>query len=252
VRLSAAVTSATRLTFCTTGILLRRIAGNADLAGVSHVIVDEVHERTVQGDFLLAILRRLVKKRERTPHPLKIVLMSATVDLTMLVAYFGGCACLEAEGRAFPVEHFFLEDVYAMTGYRLEGDAPAALRRCWNGSKQLKAQKQGGAPSHSLCACPIRGVLRLPASHVFCCLTWLHSFLYYAMSVGQLDQVACVVQASRASCCRRGGATTCNCNQMPSTATMTPPCITPLSHMCASTSHALMSLRSTLTCSRMS
>lgn len=49
VRLDAAQTSATRLLFCTTGILLRRLASDPALRGVSHALVDEVHERTLQG-----------------------------------------------------------------------------------------------------------------------------------------------------------------------------------------------------------
>jgi HrpA-like RNA helicase len=49
VRLDAAQTPATRLLFCTTGILLRRLAGDPALKGASHVLVDEVHERTLQG-----------------------------------------------------------------------------------------------------------------------------------------------------------------------------------------------------------
>jgi hypothetical protein len=53
VRLDAATTPATRLLFCTTGILLRRLAGDPALAGVTHVLVDEVHERTLQGGWQL-------------------------------------------------------------------------------------------------------------------------------------------------------------------------------------------------------
>lgn len=49
VRLDAATSRDTRLLFCTTGILLRRLAGDPALLGVSHVLVDEVHERTLQG-----------------------------------------------------------------------------------------------------------------------------------------------------------------------------------------------------------
>lgn len=41
----------------TTGILLRRLAGDPHLSGVSHVVVDEVHERSLQSDFLMALLR---------------------------------------------------------------------------------------------------------------------------------------------------------------------------------------------------
>lgn len=62
-RLDPAVCRDTRLLFCTTGILLRRLAGDPQLLSVSHVIVDEVHERTLQGDFLLALLKRLVLVR---------------------------------------------------------------------------------------------------------------------------------------------------------------------------------------------
>ncbi len=50
VRLDAATTRDTRLLFCTTGILLRRLAGDPALLAVSHVLVDEVHERTLQGE----------------------------------------------------------------------------------------------------------------------------------------------------------------------------------------------------------
>ena len=178
VRLDASYTRDTRLLFCTTGILLRKLGGGGnelgedgeeeeeeaspsssslDLSGVSHVVVDEVHERSLQGDFLLAILRDVVARRRRTheeavlalarasgkggdggaspsapavpPPPLKVVLMSATLDSRLFASYFGSdTPCLRAGGRTFPVEHLFLEDAYARTGYRLASDARAALR----------------------------------------------------------------------------------------------------------------------------
>ncbi|KAG2435548.1 hypothetical protein HYH02_011842 [Chlamydomonas schloesseri] len=143
VRLGAAVTRHTRLTFCTTGILLRRLAGDPSLKGVTHVVVDEVHERSLQSDFLIALLRDLLAARraEREaaaaagggggppPPQLKVVLMSATLDAKLFANYFGGCPVLHAAGRTFPVSRMFLEDVYEVTGYRLASDAPAALRR---------------------------------------------------------------------------------------------------------------------------
>lgn len=72
VRLDAATTQDTRLLFCTTGILLRRLSGDAQLLSVSHVVVDEVHERTLQGDFLMALLRDLVHERRKLGKPLKV------------------------------------------------------------------------------------------------------------------------------------------------------------------------------------
>ena len=148
VRLDPATSADTRLTFCTTGILLRRLAGDPALKAVTHVIVDEVHERSLQSDFLLALLRRLLTARPAgTPRPLKVVLMSATIDLDLLSGYFGGAPQLSAQGRTFPVEQFFLEDVYERTGYRLEADAPAALRGGGGSSALRKAEKSAGAAS---------------------------------------------------------------------------------------------------------
>lgn len=63
VRLDACSTSATRLLFCTTGILLRKMQGDPLLSDVSHVVLDEVHERSVQGDFLATLLRDLIIRR---------------------------------------------------------------------------------------------------------------------------------------------------------------------------------------------
>jgi hypothetical protein len=55
-----------KITFCTTGVVLRRLAsgGDVNLEGVSHIIVDEVHERSVDGDFLLLQLRELLKRNK--------------------------------------------------------------------------------------------------------------------------------------------------------------------------------------------
>lgn len=58
----------------------------------------------------------------------QVLLMSATLDATRFAEYFGGCPVLYAEGRTFPVQRLYLEDVYAATRYALEPDAPAALR----------------------------------------------------------------------------------------------------------------------------
>eukprot|EP00897_Mesotaenium_endlicherianum_P008609 jgi/Mesen1/7777/ME000408S06884 len=90
VRLDASRSASTRLLFCTTGILLRRLAGDRELAGVSHVVVDEVHERTLQKREALGL------------PPLKLILMSATLDATLFASYFGGCPVVAAEGRTHP------------------------------------------------------------------------------------------------------------------------------------------------------
>lgn len=96
----------TRLLFCTTGVLLRMIQGDPLLEEVSHVIIDEVHERGVDSDFLLILLRDLVSIRK----DLKLILMSATIDAKLFSSYFNLCEVVEIEGRTFPVENLYLED----------------------------------------------------------------------------------------------------------------------------------------------
>ncbi|XP_019058918.1 PREDICTED: DExH-box ATP-dependent RNA helicase DExH7, chloroplastic isoform X2 [Tarenaya hassleriana] len=130
VRLESARNDKTRLLFCTTGILLRKLAGDKSLKGVTHIIVDEVHERSLLGDFLLIILKNLIEKQscdDATPK-LKVILMSATVDAEQFSRYFGHCPVVTAQGRTHPVTTQFLEDIYELTSYHLAPDSPAALR----------------------------------------------------------------------------------------------------------------------------
>jgi ATP-dependent RNA helicase DHX29 len=107
--------------------------GDRDLSEISHIIVDEVHERTVLGDFLLVILKDLLERRRANGSPpLKLILMSATLDSNLFSSYFGNCPVISAKGRTFPVTTFFLENIYEQLDYRLASDSPAAF---FNSSK---------------------------------------------------------------------------------------------------------------------
>ncbi|KAK4438352.1 DExH-box ATP-dependent RNA helicase DExH7, chloroplastic [Sesamum alatum] len=128
VRLDSARNERTKLLFCTTGILLRMISGNRDLADISHVIVDEVHERSLLGDFLLIVLKNLIEKQSTCgKSKLKVILMSATVDSHMFSQYFGNCPVVTAQGRTHPVSTQFLEDIHENLSYRLASDSPASI-----------------------------------------------------------------------------------------------------------------------------
>ncbi|KAK6979986.1 ATP-dependent RNA helicase A-like isoform X1 [Biomphalaria glabrata] len=98
--------------YCTVGTLLRRLEGG--LRGVSHVIVDEIHERDINTDFLLVLLRDMV----RVYKELRIILMSATVDTTLFTDYFGDVAIVEVYGRTYPVQEYYLEDIIEMLNFR--------------------------------------------------------------------------------------------------------------------------------------
>ncbi|XP_048115602.1 ATP-dependent RNA helicase DHX29 [Alosa alosa] len=114
----------TRLLYCTTGVLLRKLQQDRLLNSITHIIVDEVHERSVQSDFLLTILKDLVLKRS----DLRLILMSATVDCDKFASYFNRCPIITIPGRTFPVEVFHLEDIVEETGYVLEQDSDYCQR----------------------------------------------------------------------------------------------------------------------------
>ncbi|XP_047333624.1 DExH-box ATP-dependent RNA helicase DExH7, chloroplastic [Impatiens glandulifera] len=128
VRLDSARSEKTKLMFCTTGILLRRIAGDKTFSGVTHVIVDEVHERSLLGDFLLIVLKNLIAKQsDSSTQRLKVILMSATVDSDLFSRYFGNCPVVTAQGRMHPVSTCYLEDIYESINYRLPSDSAAYI-----------------------------------------------------------------------------------------------------------------------------
>ena len=74
----------TKILFLTEGLLLRQLSLDPDLSWYDVVIVDEVHERHIHGDFLLGVLRSLIERRP----DLKLVLMSATINIQLFSTYF--------------------------------------------------------------------------------------------------------------------------------------------------------------------
>lgn len=115
------------ITFCTTGVFLRRLqsalseedGSNSFLDSVTHIVIDEVHERDLETDLLLVVLKKLFTERNRHGRrAIKLVLMSATIDPHIFCNYFASpttgtpAPVVEIPGRSFPVERHFLEDVY--------------------------------------------------------------------------------------------------------------------------------------------
>lgn len=95
-----------RILYCTTGILLRKLQCNPELEGCSHVILDEAHERTIDIDLLMFLLKRAL---DLNPD-LKLVIMSATINSHIFQAYFD-CPTFKVPGKLYPVEINFLDDI---------------------------------------------------------------------------------------------------------------------------------------------
>lgn len=113
----------TRLRFLTEGVLTRRLLSDPQLKGVGCVVLDEFHERHLQADLALALLRRLW----RGPRPdLKIVAMSATLDAAPVASYLDDCPVLRSEGRRFEVK---IEHLARHDERPLELQVESAVRR---------------------------------------------------------------------------------------------------------------------------
>jgi ATP-dependent helicase HrpB len=112
----------TRIRFVTEGVLGRRLLSDGGLGNISAVVLDEFHERHLQADLALALLRRL----QLQGHPLKLVVMSATLEAGPLAEFLGGCPVLTSVGRTFPVTVEHLERADARP---LDVQVLAALKR---------------------------------------------------------------------------------------------------------------------------
>ncbi|GIQ85013.1 hypothetical protein KIPB_006618, partial [Kipferlia bialata] len=97
----------TRLTYMTDGMLLREAIADPCINKYDIIFLDEAHERTVNTDVALGLLRRLLTGTQRT-RPLRIVIMSATLEASPIAAFFNTNSVILIKGRQFPVSHHFV------------------------------------------------------------------------------------------------------------------------------------------------
>jgi ATP-dependent helicase HrpB len=161
----------TRLRFLTEGVFTRRLLSDPQLSKVGCVVLDEFHERHLQADLALAVLRRL----QLTARPdLRVVAMSATLDAAPVARFLGGCATVRSEGRLFSVdvEHLRRPDdrplheqvsaaVARLVAEGLDGDVLVFLP----GAAEIRRAQASLAPlaeTHGLLLLPLHG--ELPAA----------------------------------------------------------------------------------------
>ena len=122
-RLDSKRSAATRVTVLTEGIFVSRIQADPDLAGVSAVLFDEVHERSLDSDFGLALA---LDVQGALRPDLRIVAMSATLDGARFAALMHDAPVVESAGRSFPLD---LRHIGRRAEARIEDDVAAAIRR---------------------------------------------------------------------------------------------------------------------------
>ncbi|KAH8413569.1 hypothetical protein KR009_012359 [Drosophila setifemur] len=104
------------ITYCTTGVLLQQLQSDPLMHNLSVLILDEIHERSVETDLLMGLLKFILPHRP----DLKVILMSATVREQDFCDYFNNCPMFRIEGVMFPVKMHYLEDVLSMTNYEFQ------------------------------------------------------------------------------------------------------------------------------------
>ncbi|XP_037029293.1 3'-5' RNA helicase YTHDC2-like [Bradysia coprophila] len=115
IRLESKVSPTSNLIYTTSGFLLRCLISDSSatwLSRITHIVMDEVHERDKYTDFLFIAIKEAMADNPK----LKVILMSATIDTDIYTAYFA-CPLLKIPGRMYPVEINQLEDVLGMLRY---------------------------------------------------------------------------------------------------------------------------------------
>ncbi|XP_077167486.1 putative ATP-dependent RNA helicase DHX40 [Paroedura picta] len=111
VRFEECVSEDTSIKYLTDGCLLRQILADPSLSKYSIVILDEAHERSLSTDILFGLLKQLFHEKEPPGRkkPLKVVVMSATLDTDKFSEFFGGCLVVDIPGRSYPVKEIFCD-----------------------------------------------------------------------------------------------------------------------------------------------
>ncbi|XP_047403255.1 ATP-dependent RNA helicase DHX33 isoform X1 [Sciurus carolinensis] len=108
VRFEDVTSEDTRIKFLTDGMLLREAISDSLLRKYSCIILDEAHERTIHTDVLFGVVKAAQKRRKELGKlPLKVIVMSATMDVDLFSQYFNGAPVLYLEGRQHPIQIFY-------------------------------------------------------------------------------------------------------------------------------------------------
>lgn len=122
-RMDSKQSAATRILVLTEGIFRNRIQDDPELSGISAVLFDEVHERSLDSDFGLALA---LDAQGGLRPDLRLVAMSATLDGARFAALMDDAPVVESEGRSYPLD---LRHIGRAGGKRIEDDMAAAIRR---------------------------------------------------------------------------------------------------------------------------
>ncbi|NXJ08620.1 DHX33 helicase, partial [Odontophorus gujanensis] len=180
VRFDDLTSDETRIKFLTDGMLLREAIGDPMLRKYSVVILDEAHERTIHTDVLFGVVKAAQKKRKELGRlPLKVVVMSATMDVDQFSQYFNGAPVLYLEGRQHPIQVFYTKQPQSdylqaalVSVFQVHQEAPSSqdILVFLTGQEEIEAMTKTcrDIAKHLPDGCPQMAVMPLYASLPYC------------------------------------------------------------------------------------
>jgi HrpA-like RNA helicase len=136
VRFDDKTSEGTNINFMTEGILLKMMEGDPLLSDYAVVMVDEVHERNIDTDLILGMVKRIQPlRKEKGLNPLKVVVTSATMEKEKLSNFFDDAPVIEVKGRTFPVRRHYLDPVNWLDKDQVCPDATPVVQNIFESNK---------------------------------------------------------------------------------------------------------------------
>ncbi|EMP28246.1 Putative ATP-dependent RNA helicase DHX34 [Chelonia mydas] len=166
-------------------LLWGRLGREPALPGYQVLIADEVHERHLHSDFLLGVLRRLLPARP----DLKLVLMSATINIRLFAGYFGGAPVVQVPGRLFPITVVYQEGPRAARGKPERLDPRPYLRVLQAIDHKYPPEERGDLLVFLSGVAEISAVLEAAQAYATHTQRWVVLPLHSTLSIAEQDKV---------------------------------------------------------------
>ena len=181
VRFADQVSQATRLVLMTDGLLLAELASDPLLRRYDTIIVDEAHERTLNVDLLLGVLKRLLPRRP----DLKLIVTSATLDVERVSRFFDDAPIITVTGRSYPIEVRHRQT----QGDEEDPDLAAGDSRGVSGNRHANPARSAMATSWSFCPASARSAMSVNCWNANCNRRSRCCILYSRLSWEQQSRI---------------------------------------------------------------
>lgn len=186
VRFEKTRVQSTRIIFMTEGILLRQLQTDSALSDYDILVIDEVHERHLFTDFILGIIKCLITQRK----DLKIILMSATINIDLFSKYFDDCPVVKVPGRLYKIDvHYRPIKVEESAGKTTKIDTKPYLRIMEEIDNKYPSTDRGDMLIFLSGMAEIQGVMEAAQVYAQETQRWIVLPLHSALSLEEQDKV---------------------------------------------------------------